>query len=68
MTRLLDILFATLGLIVGSPILLVLTLIGWFDTGSPLFRQVRVGRNQQFRSSQIPNHAGWHSLCCYSPC
>ena len=47
MTRLLDILFATFGLIVGSSILLVLTLIGWFDTGSPLFRQVRVGRNQQ---------------------
>lgn len=47
MTRLLDILFAAFGLIVGSPILLLLTLIGWFDTRSPLFRQVRVGRNQQ---------------------
>lgn len=47
MTRLLDILFAVFGLIVGSPILLLLTLIGWFDTRSPLFRQVRVGRNQQ---------------------
>ena len=48
MTRLLDILFAAFGLIVGSPILLLLTLIGWFDTRSPLFHQVRrVGRNQQ---------------------
>lgn len=47
MTRLLDILFAAFGLIVGSPILLLLTFIGWFDTRSPLFHQVRVGRNQQ---------------------
>lgn len=47
MIRLLDILFSALGLILGAPILLILTLIGWFDTRSPLFRQVRVGRNQQ---------------------
>lgn len=46
MTRLFDILFASLGLTLGSPVLLVLTLIGWFDTRSPLFRQTRVGRNQ----------------------
>lgn len=47
MTRLLDILFSALGLTLGAPVLLILTLIGWFDTRSPLFRQVRVGRNQQ---------------------
>ena len=47
MIRLLDIFFSSLGLIIGAPLLLVLTLIGWFDTRSPLFRQVRVGRNQQ---------------------
>lgn len=47
MTRLLDILFASIGLIFGSPLLLLITLIGWFDTHSPLFRQTRVGRNQQ---------------------
>lgn len=47
MTRLLDIIFAAVGLILGSPLLLILTLIGWFDTRSPLFRQTRVGRNQQ---------------------
>lgn len=46
MTRLFDILFSALGLIVGAPILLLLTLIGWFDTRSPLFFQQRVGRNQ----------------------
>lgn len=47
MTRLLDILFACLGLTLGAPLLLLLTLIGWFDTRSPLFRQTRVGRNQK---------------------
>lgn len=47
MIRLFDILFASIGLIFGSPLLLLITLIGWFDTHSPLFRQTRVGRNQQ---------------------
>jgi len=42
--RLLDILFALCGLVVGFPVLVILTIIGLFDTGSPLFRQVRVGR------------------------
>jgi len=46
MIRLFDILFASLGLILGSPFLLLITLIGWFDTRSPLFRQTRIGRNQ----------------------
>lgn len=46
MTRLLDIFFATFGLIVGFPILLILALVGWLDIRSPLFRQTRVGRNQ----------------------
>ena len=47
MTRLFDMLFASLGLTFGLPILLVLTLLGWFDTGSPLFKQTRVGRKQK---------------------
>ncbi|CAI3796525.1 sugar transferase [Rheinheimera sp. MM224] len=45
--RLFDIVFALCGLIVGFPLLILLTLIGLFDTGSPLFRQVRVGRNKK---------------------
>jgi O-antigen biosynthesis protein WbqP len=45
--RLLDIVFSAVGLVVGSPLLLVLFLVGVFDTGSPLFRQLRVGRYQQ---------------------
>ena len=47
MIRFLDVLFASVGLIAASPLLLVLLLLGWRDTGSPLFRQVRMGRFQQ---------------------
>ena len=47
MIRVFDILFSLVGLVVGSPVLVLLTLIGLFDTGSPIFRQVRVGRHQQ---------------------
>ncbi|MDR6984023.1 lipopolysaccharide/colanic/teichoic acid biosynthesis glycosyltransferase [Rheinheimera pacifica] len=45
--RLLDIIFALCGLVFGFPLLVVLTIIGLFDTGSPIFRQRRVGRNQK---------------------
>lgn len=42
-----DFVFSLLGLVVGFPVLLVLTVVGLFDTGSPVFRQVRVGRHQK---------------------
>ncbi|MCB5226057.1 sugar transferase [Alishewanella sp. 16-MA] len=45
--RLLDIIFSFFGLVFGFPVLVILTIIGFFDTGSPIFRQVRVGRNQK---------------------
>ena len=45
--RFFDIVFSLLGLIFGFPLLLLLALIGLFDTGSPIFRQVRVGRHQK---------------------
>lgn len=45
MIRCLDIFFSLLGLVLGAPVLLLLLVIGFFDTGSPLFRQERVGRN-----------------------
>ncbi|WP_090352326.1 sugar transferase [Pseudomonas oryzae] len=47
MIRFFDIVLSLLGLLLGFPLLLLLTLIGLFDTGSPIFRQVRVGRDQQ---------------------
>ena len=45
--RLLDIVFALSGLVLGFPVLILLTIIGLFDTGSPIFRQQRVGRNKR---------------------
>ncbi len=47
MIRVFDFVFSLLGLVVGLPVLLLLTVIGLFDTGSPIFRQVRVGRHQK---------------------
>ena len=47
MIRLFDIVFSSLGLVCGFPVLVLLTIIGYFDTKSPIFRQVRVGRHQQ---------------------
>lgn len=47
MIRVFDFVFSFLGLLFGFPVLVVLAIIGLFDTGSPIFRQVRVGRNQK---------------------
>ena len=47
MIRLFDVLFASLGLVFGFPVLLLIYVLGLFDTGSPLFRQERVGRDQK---------------------
>mgnify|MGYP000029412707 CR=1 FL=1 len=45
--RCLDFLFAALGLLLALPLLLLVLLIGLFDTGSPVFAQQRVGRHQR---------------------
>jgi O-antigen biosynthesis protein WbqP len=45
--RFFDILFSLLGLVAGLPVFLLLVLIGYFDTGSPLFLQTRVGRHKK---------------------
>ncbi|MGB0778419.1 MAG: sugar transferase [Flavobacteriaceae bacterium] len=47
MTRFFDILFSFFGLLFLSPILLIVFLLGFFDLGSPIFRQNRVGKNQK---------------------
>jgi O-antigen biosynthesis protein WbqP len=45
--RCLDLVIASLGLVFGLPILVLLYLLGLFDTGSPLFFQTRVGQFQR---------------------
>ena len=42
-----DFVFALSGLVLGGPVFLLIYVIGLFDTGSPIFRQDRVGRNQK---------------------
>lgn len=45
--RPLDITFSATGLVAASPLLIGTTLVGYFDTGSPLFVQERVGKNKK---------------------
>ena len=45
--RLLDFIAAFFGLLLTSPILLFVLIIGYFDTGSPVFTQKRVGKNKK---------------------
>ncbi len=47
MIRILDVVFSLLGLLVLLPVLLVLVMLGFICQGSPLFRQVRLGRGQK---------------------
>lgn len=46
MIRLIDFLASFFGLILLLPLILMLYIIGLFDTGSPIFRQRRVGKNK----------------------
>lgn len=59
MTRTFDFLFSFIGLVILFPILIVLAIIGYFDTGFPIFSQLRVGKGKKpfslmkFRSMQV---------------
>ncbi len=45
--RILDIFFSAIGLILFSPLIGLLTIIGLFDTGSPFFLQYRLGKHKR---------------------
>ena len=47
MIRILDFFLAAIGLVLLSPLILLVMVLCWFDTRSPLFRQERVGHGQQ---------------------
>jgi O-antigen biosynthesis protein WbqP len=59
MTRIFDLFFSFIGLVLLSPILIVVMIIGCFDTGYPIFCQERVGlgkkifRLMKFRSMHV---------------
>ncbi len=60
--RIFDIIFSSVGLVVLLPLLIIIYIIGVFDTGYPLFRQKRVGKYQKsfvlikFRTMHIDTH------------
>lgn len=47
MIRTLDLLFSAMGMLLLSPLLILLLTLGWLDTRSPFFQQERVGKNQR---------------------
>ena len=47
MLRACDVLFSIIGLLFSFPILLIFFILGLFDTGSPIYRQVRIGQHQK---------------------
>jgi len=59
MIRFLDLILSIVGFLVFLPVLIILYIIGLFDTGSPLFIQERLGQRQKpfklvkFRTMQI---------------
>lgn len=73
MIRFFDILFSAIGLILTLPIVLLLCVIGCFDTGSPLFIQERVGRYKKgfklvkFRTMKIGTASAASHLVGVSP-
>ena len=59
MIRFFDFIFSFFGLLILSPFIFILWVIGFFDTGSPIFRQERVGKSKKpfylykFRSMHV---------------
>ncbi|UWZ93077.1 sugar transferase [[Pasteurella] aerogenes] len=47
MIRTLDFLFSLIGLILTLPIMLIVSILGYFETGSPIFIQERIGKNKK---------------------
>jgi lipopolysaccharide/colanic/teichoic acid biosynthesis glycosyltransferase len=47
MRRVFDVIFSVIGLFFGFPLLIFLSVLGYLDTGSPIFRQKRVGKHQR---------------------
>jgi nucleoside-diphosphate-sugar epimerase/lipopolysaccharide/colanic/teichoic acid biosynthesis glycosyltransferase len=45
--RIIDFILSAFCITVGSPLLLIIFLIGLLDTGVPIFKQVRLGRNKE---------------------
>ena len=72
MIRFFDFIFSVCGLLLVSPVVFVLFIIGIFDTGSPIFSQERVGKNKKpfklykFRSMHLDAKSVATHLADYS--
>ncbi|MEX3072017.1 sugar transferase [Vibrio alginolyticus] len=72
MIRTLDFFAAIFGLLFLWPVLLIVVIIGLFDTGSPVFIQERVGRNKKpfklikFRTMSVETKSVASHLACNS--
>lgn len=72
MIRLFDFTFSLLGLIFFCPVILVLLVLGFFDTGSPVFFQERMGKHKKkfllykFRSMRMGTQSVATHLAGYS--
>tara|TARA_B100001057_G_scaffold500965_1_gene619307 strand:- start:6237 stop:6776 length:540 start_codon:yes stop_codon:yes gene_type:complete len=47
MIRFFDLILSFLGLLILSPVIILLLIVGLFENGSPIFKQKRVGYNQK---------------------
>ena len=67
MIRFLDVMLCLFGLLLLTPVLLITTVLGYMDTGSPIFVQKRIGRNRrpfmllkfrtmELNTSNVPTH------------
>ena len=54
MIRILDLFLAAIGLVLLSPLILLVMILGWFDTRSPLFRQLARAMNNSPRLIPVP--------------
>ena len=72
MIRFFDFIFSLIGLVLLSPVIVVLLIIGYFDTGSAIFCQERVEKNKQpfnlykFRSMHVDTKSVATHLANYS--
>ena len=47
MIRCFDLFFSLFGLLLLWPVMLIVCILGYFDTGAPIFTQIRVGKKKQ---------------------
>ena len=60
--RFLDISFSLIGLLLLSPLFFLIFILGYFDTGSPLFTQKSRIEPKEFYSCEIQNYENKHFI------